>query len=357
MTLRSSFGIGVRLPVYAAETGAGSGSADPAAVAAPQSAAPVASPDVAGNAAAAGGPELSAAAAPIVDVAAAAPVVPDAAAAAAPAAAVEPAASEQKPTSLIGDAEGKKPADAAGEAAPAEPKKDEAKPADAKPEGDKKPDGEAPAADAKPAEGDAAPAQADAAAEVPPAVVFQEFKFPEGVKADEAIVGKFTEVLGGQLGPLEAAIKTGDREAINKAAQDLGQNLVDFYQADITKTISEQATKHQRDVWNGQVQKWITETKNDPELGGARINTSLSIAKAVVEEFGGTKEQVAEFINHMTNNGMGNFSGMVRLLNNIGQRVNIFEDSIVPATPPQKTGAKTRADKWYGDAPSSNTPA
>lgn len=348
--LRSRFMSSSSLAVFEAEGAGGGAPADaPGQTQTPSSAAATVAPAPASDAAAASPPaESPAAAAPIPEPAPAAP-----AADAAPAAA-NVAGKESSPSSLLEAADGKKPV---------EPGKEEPAAADAKPGEEVKPaEGEAKPAEgeaAKPEGAEAAPAQ-DAAASEPPAIVFDAFKFPEGVTADEKMVGGFTEALQTQTGPLEKAIKSGDRAAITKAFQDFGQTMVDYYQNQVTPAIAEQALQHQRDVWDTQVKKWVSDFKADEKLGGARANTTLSMAKAVIEEFGGSAEERQELYRHIGEggNGMGNYLGFIRLMANIGEKLNIFEDKIVPAPNPLKGAqARSRSDKWYGsvDAPS-NTP-
>lgn len=324
-------------PLYAPD-GPAAGGADGAAAAAAdagQAAAAAPAPADGGMAAGEGG-------------AAAAPAAPDAAAGAAEApAAPEPAKSEP---SLLEAASGKKP-----DAAPAADgdKKDSPAPAeaaktdgDAKPEGDKKPDGEAAAdkKDAKPEDGkdpkdDAAKTDLDkkdatAEAQPPAPIKYEAFKLPDGVALDAKELAKFEEVAGkGQV------------------SQDVAQGLIDLYVEERKQDVA-RAAQHQRDVWNKLNDSWKTDLRKDEKLGGNRIETTLSMAKAVLEEYGGTPEQIQELIAHTSNNGMGNFPGFIRLLTNIGEALNVFEESSVGANlnpPKPQKGPGNRG--WYKDMP------
>ena len=263
-----------------------------------------------------------------------------------------PAPAKSEP-SLLEAAAGKPKADApAPDGATAKPEStakadDKPAPEAAKPD-DKKPDEtkDAKAPEAKdgdkPKDDAAKPDPAkDATAEIqPPAPVkYEAFKVPEGIKLDDAQIGKFTEIAGA------AQVK-----------QETAQALVDLYMEDVQR-ISNQAVEHaraeQRKVWNTFNDTNKTALRNDPELGGNRLETTLSVAKAFIEEYGGSPEQVQELLAHTTNNGMGNFVGFIRLLNNAGLALNIFEDSLVPAnaSPPKPTkGPGARG--WY-DTPKS----
>lgn len=111
------------------------------------------------------------------------------------------------------------------------------------------------------------------------------------------------------------------------------------------------ASDNQRKVWGDLNSKWKTETRSAPDIGGPNLERSLGTAKAVIEEYGGNKDQQTELLKHLDNNGMGNFAGFIRLLSNIGQKLNVFEDGMVS---PQGAGAPSgrgdRASRWYGNS-------
>lgn len=302
------------------------------------SAAPSPGPDASAGAAA------PAAAAPVADATGAAKVADGGAAPAAPAA---PAAAPAAPDSAApakADAAAAQSTPSLLEQADGKPKPD-AKAADAKATPDKPAPTDAKAADAAADGKGDAPAK-EAPAERPPAPVFEAFKFPDGVKPEEKALGQFTELLGTSTVDLELAVKSGDAAAIKTAAQSFGQKLVDFYASDVQR-ITDEALKYQRDHWNHLQEQWQGGLKADQDLGGNRLETSLSIAKAVIEEFGGTKEQQAELLAHTSANGMGNYVGFVRLLHNIGVKLNVFENAIVPGNPPSAKQGQSRQERWY----------
>lgn len=252
--------------------------------------------------------EAGAAETPVVETPAA-PVVE-----AAPAAAETPVAAEA-PTgaSLLSEAEGKKPAESA-EAA--------------------KTEGNEGAPPAK--EGDEAAKAAEAEAAKPEPVTFEAFNVPEGLELKDDSVKQFTEILGDP----------------NLSAQERGQKLVDMYAAEVKsihESVSEAYAQKAVDTWRKLNDDWKDELRSDPELGGNRIGTSLSIAKAVIEEYGGSKEEQAELLAHTDNNGMGNYRGFIRLLNNIGAAMNVLEDRIVSSPSSSPSGPKSKAERWYGN--------
>lgn len=266
----------------------------------------------------------------------------DAAPAAAAPAPSEIAVAAAKPAdaapSLLEEAAGKPKADGDAAAAKADAgaaaKKDDPAPADAaKPDDpkDNKADGDKPKDDVK--DKDAAKADPDTkdatAAEPPAPITYEAFKLPDGVRLDDKELQKFSEFAGKAQIP-----------------QDVAQGLVDLYVAERQNDVT-QARAEQRRVWDAMNDTWKTELRNDPELGGNRLETSLSLAKAVVEEYLPANE-VGEYFAHLRNNGMGNYKLHVKLLHNIGKALNVFEDGIVPANPqapkPQK-GPGNRG--WY----------
>jgi hypothetical protein len=301
---------------------------------------PVYAPDApAPNAAADAPAAASAAAAETAPAPAAAEAAP-----AAPAPEAAPIASEApaaEPT-LLESASAKPPAEAAAadtkeSPAPSEPaaaegeKKPEAK--DAKADGEKKPEAEADK-DA----GKSDPEKKEATAAEPPAPIkYEAFTLPEGLKVDEERLGKFTELAGKAQIP-----------------QDVAQSLVSLHAEEMQRfaaDVQKQADQHQRDVWRGLNDTWKADFRKDPEMGGNRSETTLARAKAVIEEYGGNKDQVKELLAHTSNNGMGNYPGFIRLLNNIGEALNVFEDAEIPANPsapkPQR-GPGNRG--WYNNS-------
>jgi hypothetical protein len=279
------------------------------------------------------------AAAPTPPAAAEAPAAPAADAAAAAPAAETPAAkaepAEHTP-SLIEAAKGKeaaadgavKPAGAAPET-PAKAGTESAPAAEPAKSGEPAKDPSADTGAEKPKAGDAAPE-----VKPPEPLKYEAFKLPGEVKLDEERLKAFTDIVGP-----------------NQVKQEAAQQLIDLHTGEIQRTF-QAAEKAQRDYWTTQIDKWKTQTRSDSEIGGNRLETSLSIAKAVVEEYGGSKEQQAEFWRHISEtqgNGMGNYLGFLRLLHNIGRALNVFEDSIVPAASAPAVRSKEPGQRgWYG---------
>ena len=216
-------------------------------------------------------------------------------------------------------------------------KKEDPAPTDPKPEVKADPEAK-PEGDAAKKDGTADPEAKDATATEPPAPIkYEAFQLPDNVKLDDKELGKFQEVAGKAQIP-----------------QDVAQNLLDLYIAERQQDVVS-ARAEQRRVWDQLNDTWKTELRNDPVLGGNRLETTLSLAKAVVEEYLPAAE-VGEYMAHMRNNGMGNFKLHVKLLHNIGKALNVFEDGIVPARPQAPKASKGPGNRgWYDN--SINKPA
>ena len=168
--------------------------------------------------------------------------------------------------------------------------------------------------------------------EAPAPIKYEAFKIPDGVKLDDKKLTEFSELVGAAQLPQEKA-----------------QALVDMYVNEMPRLVSELRAE-QRKAWDTLNDTWKTELRNDPELGGNRLETSLSMAKAVIEEYLPPGE-VGEYLAHLKNNGMGNFKLHVKLLRNIGKALNVFEDGIVPANPQAPKAQKGPGNRgWYDNS-------
>lgn len=194
--------------------------------------------------------------------------------------------------------------------------------------------GEAAAADKSAAEKTAAEAKAAAdkveaeKAAKPVPFVYEPFKAPEGVALAAEQVTAFTSILN------DAALSPQDR----------AQRLVDLYAAEAAN-FAKTTRQAQIDAFGKLQQKWIDVFVADPELGGARQETTLAETYRIIQEFGGTKDQQNELFKQLDYTGLGNNIGLIRLLTNIYRRVG----EPTPITPnPPRTTPGNRADKWYG---------
>ncbi|CAJ0778807.1 MULTISPECIES: hypothetical protein [Ralstonia] len=150
-----------------------------------------------------------------------------------------------------------------------------------KPEADAKPEGEG----EKPAENK----EGEKPAEDKP-IKYEAFTLPEGVTIDEEKLGAFKELA-----------------AANKIPQDVAQQLVDIYAADI-----KQLTEAPYRAWSELQTKWQEEIKNDPVIGGADLDKNLAATKAGLKNLLG--EDSAKFFEALNITGAGNNPDIVRAL-------------------------------------------
>lgn len=298
---------------------------------------------VAASATSGAAPATDASQAPDAGAATAAPATPSASEAPAAETAKATEAKPESTPSLLEAAQAKLPGKegdkpAAPDAKPTDGTK-EGTPADgAKPATDAKPDADAKPAD-KPADGksdkkdgDSAPAK-EALAEKPQARSYEAFKVPEGTKLDNKQVKAFTDVL----------------DAADISPQERGQKLVDMHVAEVTRIVKD-VQENQRKVWTDYTNRLKDDYAKDPDLGGNRRDTTLGIAKHMVEQYGGSEEQVGELLAMMTHTGMGNYVGLSRLLNNLFHA--FVENQIAPGNPPSRgSGRRSFQDVAYGDGP------
>lgn len=138
------------------------------------------------------------------------------------------------------------------------------------------------------------------AAKVPDATKAElEIKLPEGVKADEAALGRF-----------KALAKESGLDSPK------AQKLYDFYletQREAAKALDAEISQTQKD--------WAKQLRADPEIGGPALKANFQVAVKAVEKFA-TPELKA----YLQESGLGGHPEIVRLFNRIGKAIS--EDSI-----------------------------
>ncbi len=124
----------------------------------------------------------------------------------------------------------------------------------------------------------------------PPGEVVYDFKAPEGMELDTALVGEFT--------PIAKELKLDASQA---------QKLVDLYGKTRLAEAEALAQTHAQ---------WADQVRNDKEIGGANLDTSLSYAKAAVTALGGD-----ELVKVLNETGLGNHPAVVRAFVNAGKKI------------------------------------
>lgn len=115
---------------------------------------------------------------------------------------------------------------------------------------------------------------------------YEQFKLPEGVKPDDAVLGEFGKVAK------ELGLK-----------QDGAQKLVDFYGNAVKQVVAAHAEEG-----NKLVATWLAEAKSDKQIGGADFDKNVGKAVAVVNKFNPTVKAI------MDASGFGNHPEVIRLL-------------------------------------------
>jgi len=213
----------------------------------------------------------------------------------------------------------------------------------------------APGADAKAAEGskqtkeppadkakdaappkDAAPQQPEPAA-APAPLTISELTVPEGMAIEADGGEKF-------IGLMNNA---------EMSAKDRAQGLLDLHRAEIER-VHKSYAEHQRKTWDDLNAGWRDQLRNDPVIGGNRLHTNLSKAKGMLEEHL-PPDDFNALLRHVDANGMGNFPPFIRLLVNLADRLNVFEDGMVvaPPAPPPRNRREPGQRGWYGNGSAS----
>jgi hypothetical protein len=141
------------------------------------------------------------------------------------------------------------------------------------------------------------------------------------------------------LGKAELAGK-----ADHGAMQALGQELVNFYASEVSR-IGRDVMQYQVDVWNRHNEQAFNVLKNDPELGGNRINTTLGNAKYVLEQFGGSKAEQDRLMASLDRSGISHNRDFVALLHRMSERYREPEP-VSPNLPSVRTNEPGQRN-WY----------
>lgn len=145
-----------------------------------------------------------------------------------------------------------------------------------------------------------------------------EFTLPEGMALDEAALGKFEPVLR-------------DVGLTNEQANKLAGVFAEIRAADLQAS---------QTAFVEQVNGWLGEVKADPDLGGAKFDSTVKAAGAAMAAFG--TPALREVLN---NTGLGNHPELVRLMSRVGAALQ--EDKTAgPAG--AGGGERSLAERLYG---------
>ena len=135
-----------------------------------------------------------------------------------------------------------------------------------------------------------------------------EFKLPDGVKLDEALVAEFEPI-------------ARELDLDNGTAQKFVDLKIKMDQAQAAKT---------QEAWNNQIIEWVSTVKTDPEMGGQNFDATRVAAQSVIAKYG-----TPELKKVLDTTGLGNHPEMVRAFARLGKAM--AEDKFVK--PGSATGA------------------
>lgn len=181
---------------------------------------------------------------------------------------------------------------------------------------------EAPAAEAKPPEEGAAKPEV-VAEPVKPA--YPEFKIPEGVKAEPAVMSAYNNVLGKYAIPAEA-----------------GQELLDFH-ANQMRAAQQQMVQQQQDTFAETRKGFVRDFE---KAAGNRRDTILGDAKWAINYLIPDKKQRAEFHSVLAFTGAGDHKAVIGALASAAKHLRERE-APGPGVPSQ-TNSTSAADRRYG---------
>lgn len=201
------------------------------------------------------------------------------------------------PTLLGGNAD--KPA-GEQQQAPAQPAPDKAAPADAAKPDDSaaKPDGDKP---------QGAPEK-------------YEFKAPEGVKLDDAVIGEF-EVVARELG----------------LSQDAAQKVIEK----VAPKLAERTAAQQAEAFAKFRSDLVEQVRTDKELGGEKLAENLAVARKALDNLGTPALRTL-----LEQSGLGDHPEIIRMFYKAGKAIS--EDGFVPGGKGPQGGEDTAAKKLYG---------
>jgi hypothetical protein len=165
----------------------------------------------------------------------------------------------------------------------------------------------------------AAPAAETPAPEAPPELVYADFNLPDGATVDEVQLKAATDLFKAARLPQEQAQKFIDLAVSREqaAAQKGVQAFVDLQN------------------------KWVSEVKADPDIGGERLEASLASAARAIDRLAvpGLREAL-----NLT--GAGNHPAVVKAFVRLGEMIQ--EDRFRPGRDTPTEPPRTAAERVYG---------
>lgn len=150
---------------------------------------------------------------------------------------------------------------------------------------------------------------------------YEAFALPETFKVDDASLGEF---------------KTLAKEL--NLSQEAAQKLVDM-QAKLQSGNAQAFSEAQQAIVDKASQDWVKSAKADAEIGGAKFDENMSVAKKALDTFGS-----AELKTLLKESRLGNHPEVIRFMFKAGQAIS--QDGFVPGR--ASSAAKDAASVLYG---------
>lgn len=147
------------------------------------------------------------------------------------------------------------------------------------------------------------------------------FELPESLKVDEAALGEF---------------KTLAKEL--NLSQESAQKLVTF-QANLQKGNAEAFVTEQQAIVSKAAQEWVKSAKADAEIGGAKFDENMGVAKKALDTFGSPELKTL-----LKESRLGNHPEVIRFMFKAGQAIS--QDGFVPGR--ASSASKDAASVLYG---------
>lgn len=172
----------------------------------------------------------------------------------------------------------------------------------------------------------APPAEPPKEPDAPAAFAMDKIKLPDGMKADDAGLKSFGEVLANdKLSPLER-----------------GQALLDLY-ADVTKKGRDAATE----AWNAVNKQWEQQTLADKDIGGAKWDAAKATIAKAIDSLG--PDLAASVREALDVTGAGNHPAIVKAMHKWASQIT--EGGHIGGQPPSGTAPKSVKEAFYPNSP------
>ncbi len=163
--------------------------------------------------------------------------------------------------------------------------------------------------------------------------VYEAFKLPENVTLDKEPLDAFTKILG--------EIETGKLD--HKGMQEKGQALIDLAAKSTAESINRLNDSYV-EIHNKAKKERFESLKADPELGGEKLQDTISALQKSVSEYGGTEAQIAAFRKEVSEAGIDASPALCRLIYNMQQKIDKYttepQNTMVPGSKPAPSKVK-----------------